>query len=110
MNLMKAAVIGDEASVGIYRPLGFEVFSVTRPSDAREIWPTLLQGGYAVVLVVERVYEAIADLVDATAEEMLPAVTLIPEAAGGTGAGQRKIDRAIERALGATIPTREEDE
>lgn len=110
MRLMKAAVIGDEASAGIYRPLGFEVFPVTTPSDARDIWPALLQGEYAIVLVVERVYGAIADLVDATAEEMFPAVTLIPEAAGGTGVAQHRIDRAIERALGATIPTREEDE
>lgn len=110
MRLMKAAVIGDEASVGVFRPLGFEVFLVTSPLDAREVWPVLIQGGYAVVFVAERVYEAISDLVDATAEEMVPAVTLIPESAGSTGAGLRKIDRAIERALGTAIPIREEDE
>jgi V/A-type H+/Na+-transporting ATPase subunit F len=110
MSTAKVAVVGDRSSVGAFRPLGFAVFALGAPAEARELWPRLTGGEYGVVLVTEPVYEEIDDLVAGVADEALPAVTVIPGAGSEGGVGEKKLARAIERALGTTVPIREEDE
>lgn len=109
MGPLKVAVVGDAVSVAGFRVLGINAVAVSDPLEARDIWPQLITGEYAVVFVTEPVYEAVADLAAASVERMVPAVTVIPGAGSQGGVGQRKIDRAIERALGTTIPIQEED-
>ncbi len=58
---LKVAVVGDGTSVAGFRPLGFEVFSVREPADARDLWGKLTGGEYAVVLVTEPVWHEIAE-------------------------------------------------
>lgn len=99
---LKIAIVGDATSVAGFRPLGLAVFPVSAPADAREIWPELAGGDYAVVLVTEPVYEKLADLVVERIDEPIPAVTVIPGAGSPGGVGQAKLDAAIERALGTT--------
>lgn len=106
----KMAVVGDRSSVAGFRPLGFAVFALGSPAEARELWPELVSGEYGVVFVTEPVYEQIGDLVAEVADEPLPAVTVIPGAGSVGGVGEEKLARAIERALGTTVPIREEDE
>lgn len=103
------AIVGDTTSVSGFRPLGFAVFTVERPEDARELWPRLAGGEYGVVFVTEPVYAAIADLTAEVADLPVPAVTVIPSAGSAGGVGAEKLDRAIERALGTTLPIREEE-
>ena len=110
MSGMRIAVMGDPTSVAGFRPLGFAVIAVDRPEDARERWPEVLKGAYGAVFVTEPVYAAIGDLVAETADEPVPAVTVIPAAGSAGGVGAAKLDRAIERALGTSVPTREEEE
>jgi vacuolar-type H+-ATPase subunit F/Vma7 len=62
-----------------------------------------------VVFVTEPVYSAIDDLVREVSDRPFPAVTVIPGAGSGGGIGQAKLDRAIERALGTTVPVRVEE-
>lgn len=104
------AVVGDSTSVAGFRPLGFMVFVADRPDEARELWPEILAGGYAAVFVTEPVYHSVSDLVAEAADSPLPAVTVIPAAGSPGGVGAAKLDRAIERALGTTVPTREEED
>ena len=106
----RVAVVGDTTSVVGFRPLGFTVHGVTDPADARELWPELSSGEYAVVLVTEPVWEALGDLTDEVSDRSVPAVTVIPGVGSTGGVGQEKLDRAIERALGTTALIREEDE
>lgn len=106
---MKIAVAGDSASVAGFRMLGFEVFVTRRPDEIRDIWPRLAGGEFAAVFVTEPVFLAMADLVATVVDRPVPAVTVIPGAGSPGGVGQHKIDRAIERALGTTVPNREED-
>lgn len=110
MSEMRIAVVGDATSVAGFRPLGFAVIALDRAEDARERWPEVLAGGYGAVFVTEPVFAAIGDLVAATADEPVPAVTVIPAAGSGGGVGAAKLDRAIERALGTSVPQREEEE
>lgn len=105
----RVAIVGDPASVAGFRPLGFATFPVEDPRAARDLWTELTDGDYGVVFVTEKVYEAIADLAHEIADQPFPAVTVIPGAGSTGGVGQAKIDRAIERALGTTVPVREEE-
>ncbi len=105
----KVAVVGDTTSVAGFRPLGFAVFPVEEPAEARSLWPTLASGEYGVVLVTEPVAEAMDDLIAEVADSAIPAVTVIPGAGSPGGVGQAKMDRAIVRALGTTVYTREEE-
>lgn len=106
----KVAVVGDRTSVSGFRPLGFAVFPLTEPAEARALWPELAGGTYGAVFVTEPVYEEIDDLLAEVADQVLPAVTVIPGAGSEGGVGEKKLARAIERALGTTVLIREEDE
>ncbi len=110
MTDRRIAIVGDEASVAGFRPLGFDVFPVDRPDDAREQWAILMAGDYGVIFVTEQVYSAIEDLAVETADRPTPAVTVIPGSGRGGGLGAARLDRAIERALGTSVPHREEED
>ncbi|MDH4139394.1 MAG: V-type ATP synthase subunit F [Coriobacteriia bacterium] len=105
----RVAVVGDGTSVAGFRPLGFAVFALSEPSEARGLWQELTGGEFAVVFVTEQVWPHVADLAADAADRAVPAVTVIPGAGSVGGIGQEKLDRAIERALGTTAFTREED-
>jgi V/A-type H+-transporting ATPase subunit F len=106
----RIAIVGDAVSVAGFRSLGFAAFPVDEPDDARDLMPRLTGGDYGVVFVTEAVYTATQDLVRETADRALPAFTVIPGAGSPGGVGQAKIDRAIERALGTSVPFGEEKE
>ena len=107
--MANVAIIGDSTSVAGFRPLGFAVFPVREPSDAREVWPRLTSGEYAAVFVTEPVYAALEDLIAEVVDRPLPAVTVIPGAGSPGGVGEAKLTQAIERALGTSVPIKEEE-
>jgi vacuolar-type H+-ATPase subunit F/Vma7 len=109
MEMLKVAGVGDSTSVAGVRPLGFDVRALDVPAGAREIWPELVSGEYAVVLVTEPVWTEIAELAAEIMDSAIPAVTVIPGAGSSGGVGQEKIDSAIIRALGTTSFIREEE-
>ena len=103
------AFVGDPVSVAGFRPLGFAAFPVEDPDEARELWPTLSGGEYGVVFVTEAVWESLADLTVEVADKPVPAVTVLPGAGAAGGVGREKLDRAIVRALGTTVPFGDEE-
>jgi vacuolar-type H+-ATPase subunit F/Vma7 len=108
--MARVAIIGDSTSVSGFRPLGFAVFPVMAPAEARALWPDLVGGGYyGAVFVTEPVYAALEDLIAEVVDRPLPAVTVIPGAGSAGGVGEAKLKRAIERALGTSMPIREEE-
>jgi len=109
-STLQVAVVGDGTSVSGFRPLGFAVYALREPSEARELFPRLVDGRYAVVMVTEPVWAEIGDLAAEVVDRAIPAITVIPGAGSGGGVGQEKLDRAIERALGTTVLIREEDD
>jgi len=106
----RIAVVGDATSVAGFRPLGFAVYPVEHAEDARGHWAEIVQGEYGAVFVTEPVYAALADLVTEVADQSVPAVTVIPAAGSPGGVGAAKLDRAIERALGTSVPHRGSEE
>ncbi|HEY5467646.1 MAG TPA: V-type ATP synthase subunit F [Coriobacteriia bacterium] len=105
----KVAIVGDTTSVAGFGPLGVAAFGVDDPSAARDLWPQLSGGEYGIVFVTEPVYAAIQDLAAEVADQSVPAVTVIPGAGSPGGVGREKLDRAIVRALGTTVPLGSED-
>ena len=105
----RVAIVGDTTSVAGFGPLGVAAFAVDDPAAARALWPELSGGEYGVVFVTEPVYAAIGDLVAEVADKPVPAVTVIPGAGSPGGVGREKLDRAIVRALGTTVPLGSED-
>lgn len=108
--MARIAIVGDSTSVAGFRPLGFAVYPVERPDDARALWAELVGGEYGVVFVTEPVYAAVEDLAAEAIDRPIPAVTIIPGAGSSGGVGGAKISRAIERALGTSMLIREEEE
>ena len=108
MGGTKVAVVGDAMSVAGFRPLGFAVYALEEPSQARDLWPELSSGAYGVVLLNDEVLGVVGDLVRELGAAPLPAVTVIPGAGGQGGLGQARLDQAIVRALGTRAFTREE--
>lgn len=107
--MAKIAIVGDSTSVAGFRPLGFATFAVEHPGEACELWPQLASGEYGIVFVTEPVYEELNELIAQTADRPVPAVTVIPGAGSAGGVGEAKLERAVERALGTSMPIREED-
>ena len=105
----KVAIVGDTTSVAGFGPLGVAAFAVEDPTAARALWPQLSGGEYGIVFVTEPVYAAIHDLAAEVADQSVPAVTVIPGAGSPGGVGREKLDRAIVRALGTTVPLGSED-
>lgn len=100
----RIAAVGDPTSVAGFRPLGFAVFALDDPTAARGLWPRLSGGEFGVVFVTDAVYEALGDLLQDVRDAAFPAVTVIPGAGGAGSAGEARLARAIERALGTTVP------
>lgn len=109
MDARLVAIVGDPVSVAGFRPLGFATFPAEEPLDARGLWPELAGGRYAVVFVTEAVWEALGDLTAEVADRPVPAVTVLPGAGSPGGVGAEKLERAIVRALGTTVPLRNEE-
>ena len=105
----RVAIVGDTTSVAGFGPLGVAAFAVEDPAAARELWPQLSGGEYGIVFVTEPVYAAIADLAALVADSAVLAVTVIPGAGSPGWVGREKLDRAIVRALGTTVPLGSED-
>lgn len=101
------AIVGDATSVAGFRPLGFAVFPVEEPVAAREAWPTLVSGEFAVVFLTEPVYAELEELISEVGDKPVPAFTVIPGAGSKGGVGEAKLARAIERALGTSMPISE---
>jgi len=106
----KVAIVGDTISVAGFRPLGFAVFPVERPEEARGLWPELMSGSFSAVFLTEPVYEELEDLTAKAMDSPLPAITVIPGVGVAQGLGGAKLKWAIEKALGTSTLIREEEE
>ncbi len=101
--MSKIAVVGDLPSILGFKSLGIDTYQVATPWEVVELWPTVLDSNYAVIMLTEPVFEAALDLVKKLEARVTPAVLAIPSTAGTTGAGKRYIRDLTERAVGAVI-------
>ncbi|MDI6689831.1 MAG: V-type ATP synthase subunit F [Actinomycetota bacterium] len=108
--MSKVAIIGDKTSVLGFTALGLDAYPVVDMKEARDIWLRIKDRDYGVLFVTEPVYLEIKDLLAEVAEELKPAVVVIPPTTGGVGLGLQRLRRIVEKAVGVDILAKEEEE
>ncbi|MBQ8207196.1 MAG: V-type ATP synthase subunit F [Clostridia bacterium] len=102
--MYKIGIIGDRDSVLGFMALGFTVYDVKDPEDARVKLRSAVKDGYfAVIFVTEKIAEAIEDEIEKYKDMPLPAIVSVPGRDGSTGYGMENIRQAALRAVGADI-------
>ncbi len=99
----KTAIIGDKDSVLAFKALGMRVVAETNPFKAREAVKTLARENYSVILITERVAEAIPETLARYKAAAYPIIIPIPDSAGATGLGMQGLKADVEKAIGTDI-------
>ena len=94
--MYKAAVMGDYESIYGFGALGLEIFPSEDRESSAKIFKNLCGGSYAVIYITEGCAAEIA-------ENLLPAVILIPGVSHNTGKGMQNVKRSVEQAVGSDI-------
>lgn len=101
--MSKIAVLGQRDDVLGFRALGLTtVFAGDRDSAVRELH-RLAREEYAIVYITEPLAQQMIDEIDKYNASPAPAVILIPGKGGSLGVAQARLQRAVERAVGADI-------
>ena len=101
--MYKIAIIGDRDSVLGYKAIGFDVFVETSFQKASKLLNDLATQDYAVIFIIEDLYEKMKTVTDKYMYSGLPAIIPLPGKKGADGSGMAAIKRAVERAIGADI-------
>lgn len=101
--MSKIAVLGERDSVLGFRALGLTTaFAESRETAIRELH-RLAREEYAIIYVTEDLAQQMMDEIDKYNDDPSPAVILIPGRGGSLGVAQTRLQRAVERAVGADI-------
>jgi V/A-type H+-transporting ATPase subunit F len=104
------AFLGDRDTVAGFRPLGLSVHAVRSPEDAREALHAAREGGCRLLLVTEQAALWLQDELQEMATRSLPAVLVVPSTRGSQGLGMQRLRGLVEKAVGADIFAREDQE
>lgn len=101
--MSKIAVLGSRDSVLGFRALGLTaVFAENRETAVKELH-RLAREEYAIIYVTEFLAQQMMEEIDKYNDSPSPAVILIPGKGGSLGVAQARLQRAVERAVGADI-------
>ena len=101
--MYKIAVMGDRDSVLGFRALGLDVFPCEEAAEARRQLHQLARNDYAVIYITEQLYSVISADIQRYKDEVTPAIILIPGKGGSLKLGEKALQSAVERAVGADI-------
>lgn len=101
--MYKIAVIGDRESVLGFKAVGLEVFPCDDPEEARRILKRVAKEDHAIIYITEQLYQHLLVEAEAYADQRLPAVIPIPGKDGTLGIGMTSVKKSVERAIGADI-------
>lgn len=99
----KIGVIGDKDSVLPFRLFGFDVRFGVEKTAIRQAFNAMAQDGYGVIYITEQCAEKIPESIARYANELTPAIVLIPNHSGSLGLGTQAIRDSVERAVGQNI-------
>jgi V/A-type H+-transporting ATPase subunit F len=104
MASYRIAMIGDDASAGGFAAGGVAPFPASTSSEALEKLRRLVASGeYAIVFITEGLAGPILADIAALPLSAVPAVVVVPDQGGSQGIGFRKIQVAVEKALGLDL-------
>lgn len=101
--MYKIAVLGDRDSVLGFRALGLEVCCTEDTDEARKELHRLANANCAVIYVTEQIAQSLAPEIAKYKDAVTPAIILIPGRGGSLGLGEKSLQDAVERAVGADI-------
>lgn len=99
----KIAVVGDKDSILPFKMIGFDIFDVRSPQEARQRIDQLAQNQYGVIYVTEALAQEIPDTLERYRGQAIPSVILIPNYKGSQGLGMKNIQDNVEKAIGQNI-------
>lgn len=101
--MYKIAVIGDKDSVLSFKAVGVDVFVSYEKDHARATIDKLAKKDYGVIFVTEELAAKIPNTIDRYDARLVPAIILIPSNKGSLGIGMEKLNKNVEKAVGANI-------
>ena len=101
--MYKIAVMGDRDSIYGFASVGLDIYPVAEPSAASKQLRHLVDNGYAIVYITEKLYAQMDKERAAYGEMTLPALIPIPGVSGNTGIGIAQVKKSVERAVGSDI-------
>ncbi|MEA4832843.1 V-type sodium ATPase subunit G [bioreactor metagenome] len=109
-DIKKIAVIGDKESVLGFRAVGFDVrFCETTENAAAELDKMFISNEYAIIYITDILLAGLENDADKYSEKTIPALIPIPSKLGTNGYGVRMIKKSVERAVGADILFKDEN-
>lgn len=99
----KIAVVGDKDSVLPFKILGFEVYPVSEPNQARQAIDQLAQEQTGIIYLTEAIAAEIPDTIRRYDAMISPAIILIPNHKGSLNIGKNRIQENVEKAVGQNI-------
>ncbi len=104
MNFMvKIAVLGDTESIKGFAAVGLDIFPCDDEKVAPEKFKRIVDSGYGVIYVTERLASLLTKEISAADRKLTPAVVPIPGVLGNTGIGTARLKGAVEKAVGSDI-------
>lgn len=101
--MYKVAVMGDYDSIYGFAALGLDIFPVADAQEARPILKKITGGTHAVIYITEALAAQLGSELAQCADQLLPAIILIPGVSGNTGAGMAMVKKSVEQAVGSDI-------
>ncbi|MEG1500803.1 MAG: V-type ATP synthase subunit F [Clostridiales bacterium] len=101
--MFKIAVVGDRESIIGFKALGLDTFEAEDNEKAASLLHDLAKGNYAIIYITEQLAQAISEDIMRYQNDVTPAIILIPGKEGTLGIGQRALQTAVEKAVGADI-------
>jgi len=95
------AAVGDYESVLPFQAVGVEPY--TPVDDMRELLMDLVRKNYAVIFIVDALYEQHGEMFEEFNESHKVSIIPIPGLKGSTGVGIKLIRNSVERAVGMDI-------
>lgn len=101
--MYKVAVVGDRDSVLAFQALGVEVFTPVGAHETRKTVDRIAKEDYGVIFITEQLASLIQETIDRYNDKVVPAIILIPSNQGTLNIGMERINKNVEKAVGANI-------
>ena len=101
--MSKIAVMGDYDSIYGFAALGLDIFPVTDKEEGGALLHRLVGSNYQDIYMTEQLGEILSADREEYAEQVFPAIILIPGVFGNTGEGIQKVKDSVEKAVGSDI-------
>lgn len=101
--MYKIAAIGDKDSIYGFASVGLTIFPVTEPEEAAKTLHKMVNDGYAVIFITEKLASEIPEELQKYRAEPIPSIIPIPGVTGNTGIGMSALSKSVEQAVGSDI-------